>query len=301
MLYACNFWTTCRCHPSCLSAGQSGFVKGFCSVRCDTRSNSGSMRCTCVGGMDERHGHMPYNAETETTCHGGCHRNYHSAIWSGLVQVSACVHPATSRSNGSLHCAFVSGMGGGHAQMPYTCLNRSCLVDITAAVTLLFDHAWCRSSPACILLLQATKAACTARLWVGWAGDMLKCLTRAYPETAWWTPPQLSLCYLIRPGAGLHLHAPCYFKQRGQLALCVCERDGRETRSSASRVLKRKLLGGCHRSCRSAICPALHPLAWSRTGTLLCHVRRWFESKGQERFHMLSALARHRAIEWWNS
>ena len=35
-------------------------------------------------------------------------------------QVSACVHPATSNSKGSLHCAFVSGMGGRHVQMPYT-------------------------------------------------------------------------------------------------------------------------------------------------------------------------------------
>ena len=44
--------------------------------------------------------------------------------------------------------------------------------------------------------------------------------------------------------AGFRMCAPCYFKQQGQLALRVCEWDGRETRSNALHVLKPKLLGG---------------------------------------------------------
>ena len=141
-------------------------VQVFTCVHPVTSSNKGSLHCAFVSGMGGRHAQMPY-----TCCNRNCLVDVTAAVTLlRLVQVFTCVHPVTSSNKGSLHCAFVSGMGGRHAQMPYTCCNRNCLVDVTADVTLLFDHAWCRSSPACTLLLQATRAACTVRLWVGLGG-----------------------------------------------------------------------------------------------------------------------------------
>lgn len=73
--------------------------------------------------------------------------------------------------------------------------------------------------------------------------------------------------------AGFRLCAPCYFKQQGQLALRVCDWDGRETRSNALHVLKPKLLGGpglvgthsCRTQADHIIGPELESVAELRT------------------------------------